>query len=279
MTYAADYREAPAAAIDTAYALTQQGANTPGAFVVPNASKLTEIRIGLGGISADTVAEIVSYVHIYGGGVALGEGWFAGPIGGTAGAAATSGGYSHGKLMVYKTNIAVKVGGQINADAYVSGTDAGTAHVALGLIYDGIPGRIKDADIREGDLTAANTLVACQNRAGAASGNFKPLSQIVEVVFGVALTPTGHATAGLVAGAALHLSGGGLGVAGDKKFLGNWGFVEPDTDVHGPGIDQSVPERYETPGIPINPNGEIVAEAQLIESTQAGNAVVCLCYG
>lgn len=280
MTYDGDYREAACAAIDTAYAMTAQGADTPGAFVVPaGAQRITEIRIGLGRITVDTVAQIASYVHIYGGGAPqLGEGWFAGPIAGVSGAAATSGGYTLGELQVYKTNIPVRGGGQINADAYVSGTDAGTAHMFLELVYDGMPGRIKDADIREGDLTAANTLVACQNRGGAASGDFLPSGTIVEVNIGVAMTPTGHATDGLVAASAFHLSGAGLAVAGNYKFLANCGFMEPDTDVSGVGATQIPLIRYETPGIPVKSGSSIRVQAQNIESAQAGNAIVCLCY-
>jgi hypothetical protein len=278
MVYDSDYREVACAAIDTAYTATAQGANTPGAFKVPTtANAITEIRIGLGGISADTVADVASYIHIYGSGVVIGEGYFAGPIAGTAGAAATSGGYNHGKLMVYKTNIPVKGGGEFNVDTFVSGTDAGTAHMFVGVVYDGTPGRIVDGDIREVSLTTANTLVSVVNRAGSAAGNFKPVSAIGEVIVGCALTPTGDATAGLVGAVSAHLSGGGLLAAGNYKFLGNTGWVEPDTDVHGPGVDQALPERYECL-IQVKKGSEIEAQAQMLESTQAGNAIVGLCY-
>jgi len=278
MVYDSDYREAACAAIDTAYGLTAQGSATPGAFVVPTtASRITEIRIGLGGISTDVVADIACSVHIYGAGVTLGEGYFAGPIAGTAGAAATSGGYSHGKLMIYKTNIRVTPGSQFNADAFIYGTDAGTAHIFLGIVYDGKPGAIIDGDIREVALTTANTLVAVTNKGTGAAGDFKPIGTIGEIIFGVALTPTGHATDGLVGAGSLHLSGPGLLVAGNYKFLGNCGFVEPDTDVHGPGVNQALPERYEC-NIQVKRGSDIRAEAQVLESTQAGNAIVGLCY-
>ena len=46
MVYDTDFREAPCAAVDTAYPLTQRGADTPGSFVVATtASKITAIRI------------------------------------------------------------------------------------------------------------------------------------------------------------------------------------------------------------------------------------------
>jgi len=279
MQFDGDYREAACAAIDTAYGLTAQGSATPGAFVVPStASRITEIRIGLGGISSDTVADICCSVYIHGAGVHLGSGHFAGPIAGTAGAAATSGGYSFGKLMIYKTNIPVTPGAQFDADAYIYGTDSGTAHVFLQVIYDGTPGRIRDGDIREVALTTANTEVDVTNRGTGAAGNFEPVGTIGEIIFGVALTPTGHATDGLVGACALALSGPGLLLAGNYKFLGNCGFVEPDTDVHGPGVVQALPERYECgAGIRIK-SGKITAKAQVLESTQAGNAIVGLCY-
>lgn len=277
MVYDSDYREVAAAAIDTAYRMTAQGADTPNAFVVPtNVSKITEIRIGLAAISTDVIADVNSCVEFRGAGIKVGEGWFAGPSLATNGAAATSGGSALTQLMKYKTNIEVSKGGEFDAYFYIYGTDPGTAHGFLDIIYDGVPGRIIDSDIREIALTTANTLVTASNRGTGAAGDFKPYGTIGEVIVGMAPTLTGHATDGLIAAASVHLSGPGLLVGGNYKFLSNVGCLGPDTDVHG-SYASILPERYEC-NIKVKLNNAIRAQAQMLESTQAGNAIVGLCY-
>lgn len=281
MVYDLDYREVAAAAIDTAYRMTAQGGDTPNEFKVPsNVSRITGIRIGLSAISADTIADVNCSVEFRGAGIRTKEGWFAGPNLSTNGAAATSGGAAATKLMEYRTNIPVVPGGNFDAYFYIYGTDPGTAHGYLEIEYDGMPGRIVDSDVREVALTAANTLVSVTNRGTGAAGDFKPTGPIVEIICGFAPTLTGHATDGLNAGCAVHLSGAGIAINGNYKMLSNINCLGPDTDVHGSFIS-SLPERKQvpSPGIAIKKGSEIRAQAQVLESTQAGNAIVGLCYG
>ena len=282
MTYDTDYREAPLAAVDTAYPLTQQGADTPGAFVVPTtASRITAIKIFVSGIAADVVTGTTFAIHITGGGVKLGNGWFVGPLCSLSGAAVTSGGFDYRGAMTYKTNIPVSPGGSFSADAFAHGEDLGTAHLLLLVEYDGDPGRIVDGDYREDDIgAAANTLVSLTHRGAAVDeGDFRPTGTIIEVVFGAALDPTGDAAAGLVFAPAVQLSGPGLVQAGNYKFLGPAGPTQPDTDVAGNQSAIVHPERYMTNIATKAGNSTIRAQAQNIESINPGHAIIGLLYG
>lgn len=280
--YDSDFRECPCAAVDTAYPLTQQGADTPGAFIVPTtASRITGIRISISGISTDVVTGTTCAVHIYGGGIKLPNGWFPGPLCSESGAAATSGGFDYKEGMLYKTNIPVSPGGSFNADAFVHGEDMGTAHMSLEVEYDGEPGRVTDCDYREDDIgAAANTLISLVTRGAAVNeGDFRPSGNIVEIVFGAALDPTGDGANGLVFMPAFQLSGAGLIAAGNYKWIGPSGPTQPDTDVAG---NQSVvlPLTRRIVNIPTKAgNSTIRAQAQNIESINPGHAILGLCYG
>ncbi len=281
MVYDSDFREAPLAAVDTLYPLTQQGADTPGSFVVPTTvSRITTIKIFISGIATDVVTGTTFAVHLFGGGIVLGNGWFVGPLCSQSGAAATSGGFDYRGGMTYKTNIPVKPGGTFSAEAVANGEDMGTAHLLLWIEYDGVPGQIKDGDYREDDIgAAANTLVSLTHRGAAVDeGDFKPLGTIIEVVFGAALDPTGDAAAGLNFAPAVQLSGPGLMQAGNYKFLGPSGPTQPDTDLSG---NQSVvvnPERYITNIATKGGTSSIRAQAQNIESVNPSHAIIGLLY-
>lgn len=278
--YDTDFRECPCAAVDTAYPLTQKGANTPGDFVVPvTAQKITAIKIFVSGIATDVVTGTTTAVHLIGLG---GMQWYPGPMISIAGAAATSGGMEFRGAMVYSTNIDVSKVSSFSAEAFCNGEDLGTPHILLLIEYDGFPGRVKDCDYREDDIgAAANTLVSLTHRGAAVDqGDFKPIGTIGEIVFGAALDPTGDAANGLVFAPALTLSGPGLTLSGNYAFLGPAGPTQPDTDVAGNQNCIVNPERYlcGPTGIPVKVGGTINAAAQNIESINPGHAIVGLCY-
>lgn len=279
MVYDTDFRECPCAAVDTKYQMTQKGADTPGAFIVPiGATRITTIKIFISGISTDVVTGTTCAVHFSGTGIKIGEGWFPGPLCSESGAAATSGGFDYRGPMIYKTNIPVVGGAQINAECVVNGEDMGTAHMLTLLEFDGEPGKIVDCDYREDDIgAAANTPVALTHRADAIDeGDFKTGSRIIcEVVFGAALDPTGDAAAGLVFAPAAQLSGIGLVTSGNYSFLGPSGPTQPDTDVAG---NQSVVQPLERYLCKIQTKGNIHATAQNIESINPSHAIIGLCY-
>lgn len=277
-----DYRECPVPATNTAAPMTQQGADTPGGFVVPtNATRITEIRIGLGAVSAaqDAVLAASCAVHIYGSGIVLSEGWFPGPLITLSGAAATSAGYAMTPPMVYKTNIPVRGGGVFSADAFIHGEDIADAHMILAVVYDGVPGKVVDCDYRAVDIgAAANTLVTETTRgAVAAEGDFRPgYSRIVEVVCGAAPDVTGG-DVGFNLMPTFHMSGPGLLNAGNYKFIGNVGFMLGDTDISGPGMVQNL-NRYEV-DIQVKRGDSVRVQGQNIESIQTLHSIVGLCYG
>lgn len=281
MVYDVDYRECPVPDDDVAASMTQQGGDTPGAFVVPTTAKrITEIRIGLGSVSAaqDAVLGATSAVHIYGGGIQLSEGWFPGPTHTESGAAATSAGYSVSDLMKYRTNIPVRPGGTFNADAWIYGEDLADAHMILAIVYDGIPGRILDCDHREIDFgAAANTLYTLSARGAATEGDFKPAyNRIIEVVCGGALSGAGG-DVGFNVMQTFHLSGPGLMHAGNYKFVGYAGFTLGDTDISGPSLTENL-ARYEC-DIAVKRGDSIRAQVQNIESILTSSGIIGLCYG
>lgn len=275
-----DFRECPLAAVDTAYPLTQMGALTPGAFIVPkNAQRITAIKIFVSGISTDVVTGTTFAVELRG---IKGDQWYVGPMVSESGAAATSGGFDYRDGMTYQTNIDVSGVGQFDAFCYANGEDMGTAHLLLVIEYDGVPGRIKESDYREIDIgAAANTPVAVVDRgATAAQGNFKPKGRtVVEIVFGAALDPTGDAANGLVFAPALELSGNALLTGGPYRFVGPSGPTQPDTDVSGNQSAIVNPHRI-IPGAGIRTqDGDLIASAQNIESINPGHSIVGICYG
>lgn len=280
--YDSDYRECPVPTLNTAAPMTQQGADTPGAFVVPStASRITEIRIGLGSVSAaqDAVLAATCGVHIYGSGIVLSEGWFPGPLHTESGAAATSAGYAIEQPMVYKTNIPVRAGGQFSADAFIHGEDLADAHMILAVVYDGVPGRIVDCDYRAVDIgAAANTLYTLTTRgAVAAEGDFRSgYTRIVEVVCGAAPDVTGG-DVGFNLMSCFHLSGPGLQTSGNYKFVGLTGFMYGDTDISGPGMTKNL-NRYECE-IAIKRGDSIRAQGLNIESICTCHAIIGLCFG
>lgn len=282
MVYDTDYRECPVTAVNTAAPMTQQGADTPGGFVVPTtATRITEIRIGLGCLSAaqDAVLACSSGVHLYGSGIILSEGWFPGPVLTLSGAAATSAGYAMMAPMVYKTNIPVRPGGVFSADAFVHGEDLADAHMILTVVYDGEAGKVVDCDYRAVDIgAAANTLYTLTTRgAVAAEGDFRPgYSRIVEVVCGAAPDVTGG-DVGFLLAPTFHISGPGLQVAGNYKFVGNVGFMLGDTDISGPGLIQNL-NRYQC-DIQVKRGDSVRVQGQNIESIQTLHSIVGLCYG
>jgi hypothetical protein len=220
-------------------------------------------------------------VHIYGGGINLPNGWFAGPLCSESGAAATSGGFEYNDGQVYKTNIPVKAGAAFGADAFVNGEDMGTAHILLWIEYDGNPGVIVDADVREDDSgAAANTMVSLTHRGPAIDeGDFKPTGHICEIDVGAALDPTGDAAAGLVMAPHFKLSGPGLLYSGNYDFLGPAGPTQPDTDVAG---NQSVVQPLTRYIVDIETKAglsTIRAQAENIESINPIHCIICICYG
>ena len=281
MVYDSDYREAPLAAIDTAYPLTQQGADTPGAFVVPTtASRITEIKIGFGSIATDVIMGATSAIKLEGTGLRVPAVFLVGPMIAAAGAAATDGGFAVTQSMKYKTNIGVVGGNTIEVTGYMHGEVIGIGHLVVTIIYDGVPGKIVGGDYREETTgAAANTLVTLGRRGAVAEGDIIPAGTIGEIVFGAIPDPVGHASDGLLIAPTLHLSGNGLLVNGNYKFTGSVGSQHPDTDIVGTGALALLPERYECgSGIATKANGRIRAQAQNIESIQSIHAIVGLCY-
>jgi len=280
--YASDWRESGAmAAIDTAYTCTDKGADAPGHFIVPaGCTKLTKVTIGLASLVQDLYIGTTSAIKLAGAGIAK-ECYFAGPMFNTGSAGATSGHTLQGPPMVYKTNIDVKGGNEIKCTAFIHGEDPVSAHVIVGLEYDGIPGRIKSADYREETTgTAANTEVTLATRGDeGAVGDMTPQGTIVEIVVGFINDPDGHATDSFNVLPVIELTGNGLNNANNALgFIAHCGAQGPDTDVAG-GDTYTNPVRYEVPGIRTKVNGKIRARGQNVESISEGHAIVCLCYG
>jgi len=274
--YDSDYREADVTALDTVTALSEQGADSPGAFDVPtDASRITEILIAVGiDWTADAILGFSTAIHFKGSGVVIGEGWFPGPVGSTAGGSNVAPGLSYRQPLRYQTNIPVKGGGSFSIEGFMHGEDVGGLHILAQVVYDGEPGRIVDMDYREQDLTAANSLVNLNTRGGVTEGDFKPAyNKIAEIYFGAGL----KAVAGpLRFCPVLHLSGKGLLYSGNYKFLGPCGGVQDDIATLGQSW-QELPNKFIT-NIVVNKNNTIRAQAQMIED-DAGTAYAIVGLG
>lgn len=270
MVYDVISRENDVTAVDTSTGLTELGADSPGAITVPNASTITEVRIGVAADwTADTLLGFSTAIHLTG---SCGEQWIAGPVAATGGAAATSSGLAIAKPVTYLCNIPVKAGEQINAYAFMQGEDAGSIRVMLTLVFDGtVRGTVKRFDYREVDLAAANTPVTLSVRGGATENDFKVGNErIVEVWVGAGC----KVVAGPL-GATTHfkLSGNGLAVAGNYDFQGNTITVQDDPTISGAtSISELV--KYHT-GISTK-TGQIRCQGQEIEDDVGTPFSVCM---
>lgn len=275
MVYDSDYREAANANLETAFGLTEQGADSPGMFVVPtNVSKITEIRIGANGLCADDTAfGFTCAVHLTGGGIKLGEGWFPGPVGIIEGHA-TGSGTIVGEQQRYLTNIPVKPGGQFNAEGYMLGEDIGAIHIFCEVVYDGpVVGRIIDMDYRSIDLAAVNTLTTMTERGAAVvEGDMRPPYPVIgELFLGAGAKIT--ASAGTSAGFGYKLSGPGLRDAGNYNFLGR--TLGSRTDLNE---SQILPLTQYACGINTKVNNPIRVQGQMLE-TDLGTAFGIAAFG
>lgn len=276
MPYDSDFREADITAVDTMTALTAKGADTPGGFQVPaNASRITEVRItSAADWTADAMYAYACGVHLYGSGLRGSDQWFAGPAGGTCGAAATSAGVQAEGPAVYLCNIPVNGGNVINAAGFMGGEDVGAIHVAVQLIYDGpVSGPCSKFDLREESLTAANTPVTLGQRGDTAEGDVKPQGTIGEL----------HIVAGLkgVAGplrapTSIKLSGAGLAIAGTYEFLGPAFATQDDIAISGKGFTV-LPIKTLT-NIPTKSGNDIRVQGQMIED-DVGTVFMMVCFG
>lgn len=265
MPYYADYREQTITALETATFLNAQGADTPGNFVVPaNASRITEIIISLAAeATVDNIMGASSCIHIHGGGVKLPVGFFLGPTFITGGAGATTPGGGFYLPFRIQTNIPVQPG-EFRIDGFMMGEDVGAIHMCVGIIYDGIPGKIIDGDIRNIDLTTTNTLVTMTERADATvEGDIKPPYRLIgEIHFGCGAKVTAGNDA---VSTALHLTGEGLIIAGNYKWVGPAIAINDDTAISLNCVVTN-PMRYVCgAGIPVKLNTAIRFQAQMLE--------------
>jgi len=263
MVYDADYREQSITELETATPLVAQGADTPGAFVVPtNVSKITEIIIScFANIAADAVMGFTSAIHVYGSGVVLSEGWFPGPTGTLDSVAVYSSSHTDMEVQRYLTNIPVKPGGQFSIDGYMLGEDIGALHMMVEVVYDGpVVGKIRDMDYRSINLTAANTLVTLTERGAAVvEGDIRPAYGLIgEIHLGWGAKITGAEAA---VGFAVHLSGPGLQTAGNLKFIGRG--ISLHTDIGNNGSIKPLTKYMVT--IPTKLGNAIRIQAQMIE--------------
>jgi len=232
MVYHSDYREQTITALETATYLNAKGADTPGNFVVPSdVSRITEIVIGLAPeATVDNIMGATSCIHIHGGGVNLPVGYFPGPSFTTGGGGATTPGGGFKEPFRIQTNIPVHPGGEFRVDGFMCGEDVGAIHLTVQIVYDGVPGKIIDCDVRSIDLTTTNTLVTLTERADATvEGDIKPpYSTIGELFFAVGAKVTAGNDA---ISTALHLTGPGIVVAGPYEWTGPAIAINDDTAI------------------------------------------------
>lgn len=233
--YDLQYRENDVTALDTATGLTEKGADSPGAFVVPqHASLITEILIHASpDYTADGPYCYLAAVRLTGPGLNAPESWLVGPAGSTDGAAATTAGQGGPSPKRYVCAIPVTKGQRINAYGFMhSSADMGSLRVGVTLVFDGpVKGTARYYDYREGDTAAANTPVTLTGRGGVAEGDFETGNgTICDVSIVVGNCPV----AGPLAATTMHkFSGNGLVVAGDYEFPGNSLFTQDDITISG----------------------------------------------
>lgn len=270
MTYDTISRENDITALDTATNLTELGADSPGAVTVPNASRITEIRIGVSAdLTADTILGFSTGLHMYG---TCGDQWLAGPVGAVGGAAATSATLKIARPTKILCNIPVTPGGQINLVGFLHGEDVGAIRMMVTLVFDGpVTGPCRRFDYREQDLAAANTPVTLNTRGGATEGDFKVAGETIkEVHVGAGL----KATAGpLAATTHFKLSGNGLKIAGNYDFQGNTLCVADDVAISGTANIEDLVKYMTEIGVK---SGQIRVQGQEVEDDVGTPYAMCM---
>lgn len=266
MVYHSDYREQTITALETATFLDAKGADTPGNFVVPsNVNRITEIVIGIAPeATVDNIMGASVCIHIHGGGVKLPVGYFPGPTFVTGGAAATTPGGGFYNPFRIQTNIPVTKGGEFRIDGFMCGEDVGAIHMTVTIVYDGIPGKVIDCDVRSIDLTATNTLTTLTERADATvEGDIKPpYSLIGEIMFAVGAKITAGNDA---ISTALHMTGPGIVIAGPYEWTGPAIAINDDTAISLNCV-VTHPMVYKCGlGIPVRHGTAIRFQAQMLE--------------
>ena len=268
-------READITALDTATGLTELGADSPGAVVVPQSGAITEIRIGVGAdLTADTLLGCSTALRITGSGLKGPESWIGGPVGQFAGAAATSATTLLTQPTTILCNIPVSPGGQLNLYGFMHGEDVGSLRMMVTLVFDGpVRGQAKYFDYREADLAAANTPVTLNTRGGATENDFKVGNEtIVEVHCGAGC----KVVAGPLSATTLfELTGTGLNYPGPYQFQGHTITVSDDVAISGAAnIEELV--KYHTPIT--TRTGEIRVQAQEVED-DVGTPFAIIMFG
>lgn len=271
MVYDTVCRENDITALDTATNLTELGADSPAAVIVPDSSMITEVRIGVAGdFTADTLLGFSTGLHMWG---SCGDQWLAGPVGNTCGAAGTSSGAVLASAVKILCAIPVKKGEQINLAGFMHGEDVGSIRMMVTLVFDGpVKGTAKRFDYREQDLAAANTPVTLNTRGGATEHDFKVSGgeTIVEVHVGAGCKMVAGP---LAATTHFKLSGNGLKVAGNYDFQGN--SIHTQDDIAASGDTNVIPlekyiSRIETK------SGQIRCQAQEVEDDVGTPYAVCM---
>lgn len=178
--YATRSRENAGGTLDTAFNLTELGANSPGSVIVPRASMLTGIKIVVGpDWTADAAYAFTSALRLVGLG---GQQSYPGPCMYTLGVGTGSSGSQAAVPINYKTRIPVTPGQAIDLQGFMHGEDVGELHMLVTLEFDGYPGVIRDMDYREETLAAANTPVVLGAKWGSAHAYIQPATrQIGEI--------------------------------------------------------------------------------------------------
>jgi len=272
MVYAVVSREQDITALDTATELIALGADTPNAIVVPQATRITEIRIGVTpDLTADTLLGFTTGLHLIG---SCGDQWLAGPVGTVGGAAATSSGIKIGKPMIILCNIGVKAGGQINAYGFMHGEDVGSLRMMVTIIFDGpVSGQCSRFDYREADLATANTPVTLNTRGGATENDFKVSGETIKEIYcGAGLKPVAGP---LAATTHFRLSGNGVAVSTDLDFQGNTLCTQDDITISGAlSIEDLVKYAVNIP----TKKGDLRVQAQEVED-DVGTPYAIICLG
>jgi len=270
MVYDVVSRENDITALDTAANLTELGADSPSAIIVPDASHITEIRIGVSAdLTADTLLGFSTGLHMFG---SCGDQWLAGPVGAVGGTATTSAGLKISKPTVIFCNIPVKKGEQINLQGFMHGEDVGSLRMMVTVVFDGpIAGPCSRFDYREQDLASANTPVTLNTRGGVAEGDFKVSNETIkEVYVGAGNKPVAGP---LAATTHFKLSGNGLRVAGNYDFQGNGLATQDDITASGAlNIEDLV--KYATEiGVK---EGQVRVQAQEVEDDVGTPYAMCM---
>ena len=181
----------------------------------------------------------------------------------------------------YPLNIPVKGGNKIKVEGIMLGEDMGDLTMIVQMVFTKAenPGGYVDADIREADIAAVDTVTNLTNIGASAEGSFDvPIeAKTLQTIATMVVPDFGASVVGVRLAAIYNLKGNGLKFGGAYQFAGPGAFFSAVTD--GGSGESWGPEMHDV-DLAVKGGNVIAGEATVVgEDPGDVTAAIGLLYG